>query len=297
MPDTILDNRRVDNPFANSTHVLIPYCGGDAHSGTQKTKNDYGLYHAGYYNVNATITWLISNTNISQGDHVLITGDSAGGIGAFINADTIAHDLTGGPVVKAAPLGGYYFARNLSDLTQWESGVDDGNFDTTIANSMSQLYNAWLHKDCVTKHHGDVGECASVGVMHQYIKTPLFIAENMFDDDKTGRIGLPGARPNESAAFEAYYGGKVVEAVLDGIQNSADPTVHGYWLPSCTYHTENLGIQVHLTMKDQYGREISYTTALRDWLFDITAPAQIIDPCYRPGNGPCNPSCFGGGDN
>ena len=89
-----------------------------------------------------------------------------------MNVDYVA-DAVPNATVKASPLGGLYFAANISNYTEWLNGTEDGNFDRYLANELHKLYDSKLHPGCVAQHDGDESDCGSVGVMARYIESPL----------------------------------------------------------------------------------------------------------------------------
>jgi len=89
---TILDRTVANNPFANATMVVLPYCTGDLHAGSNvATYVDpkgvaHQYHHTGYLNSLAFLkriaaTWPVVN-------RLVIAGSSAGGFGALLNYET-----------------------------------------------------------------------------------------------------------------------------------------------------------------------------------------------------------------
>ncbi len=74
--------------------VYVPYCTGDVHTGNQvnvysdaDAANPTTYHHRGYQNVKALAAWL--GKNLPNQKHVLVTGFSAGGVGATAGYDAI----------------------------------------------------------------------------------------------------------------------------------------------------------------------------------------------------------------
>lgn len=78
----IFDRDDPDNPVADWNHVFIPYCSGDVHAGTRADGPD-GRAHVGYQNVTAYLRRLVPT--FDGATQVLLTGASAGGLGAMVN--------------------------------------------------------------------------------------------------------------------------------------------------------------------------------------------------------------------
>ncbi len=90
--DGIFDNTNSANPFQNWSQVYIPYCTGDAHFGTnpsaqlQDGVNPFQMdtwHFVGYLNMQKFIGRLVPT--FPSVDQVVLTGSSAGGLGAGLN--------------------------------------------------------------------------------------------------------------------------------------------------------------------------------------------------------------------
>lgn len=73
------------NPFRSWNYVYIPYCTGDFHFGTRVA--DYGIHHVGRSNVEAYLRRLVPT--LSGKKQIVLTGVSAGAIGALLNHDAV----------------------------------------------------------------------------------------------------------------------------------------------------------------------------------------------------------------
>ncbi len=90
--DGIFDNTNPANPFQNWSQVYIPYCTGDAHFGTNPSAQladgvnpfQTNTWHfVGYLNMQKFIGRLVPT--FTSVDQVVLTGSSAGGLGAGLN--------------------------------------------------------------------------------------------------------------------------------------------------------------------------------------------------------------------
>jgi hypothetical protein len=90
--DGIFDNTNAANPFQNWSQVYIPYCTGDAHFGTNPSAQlpdgvnpfQTDTWHfVGYLNMQKFIGRLVPT--FPSVDQVVLTGSSAGGLGAGLN--------------------------------------------------------------------------------------------------------------------------------------------------------------------------------------------------------------------
>jgi hypothetical protein len=90
--DGIFNETTSDNPFQNWNKVYVPYCTGDAHIGTNgdaSTPNELGIgaptpqHFVGFNNTQLFVGRIAATFNTV--DQVVLTGASAGGIGAGLN--------------------------------------------------------------------------------------------------------------------------------------------------------------------------------------------------------------------
>lgn len=87
----LFDAGQPQNPLADSLQVLIPYCTGDLHIGSNDQEYTLGaltytIRHRGYDNVIAVLEWLAAyykNTAGVAPSRVFVAGASAGGYGAY----------------------------------------------------------------------------------------------------------------------------------------------------------------------------------------------------------------------
>ena len=91
-PNTgIFDSSRLENPLKDWNVAYIPYCTGDVHGGNQENVYVSNRYQnqnfVGYTNVTRFMERIAPT--FSHVDYVLLTGVSAGGIGALYNHDQV----------------------------------------------------------------------------------------------------------------------------------------------------------------------------------------------------------------
>ena len=131
--------------------ILTCHALGDTHRGTRTSPSPdtWGFYFSGHRNFKAIISHIRDTIPaFRKAKHVLLTGGSAGGIGALYNADWLAENLTGVPV-KSAPLGGWFFPGNTSDHPmqpqQPPSMYPDwiAQRKTEFNSSVSDLWQVW----------------------------------------------------------------------------------------------------------------------------------------------------------
>jgi len=285
-PTTYTDNSNlcsddvVANPdFFTWNHVFIPYCGGDVHTGQENVKNQWGLYFAGHLTVAGTLDHLKKTHGLSAASKVLVSGSSAGGIGAFANADFIQLQLPSA-VVKTSPQGGWFFP----NVSRYDDFLV--NKTTLLNGTVSELWHAYYVPACVRGQAPGAGYmCQSIDVSYKYIGTPLFVANNAFDTNQIfAQLGCPTTGPRVESYVE-YFGTRMRDSTIKQVQAMQPRKKDGLWLASCLLHTENLRTRGGPVVQGK-----TYREALGDWFFERSAqPAIYVDQC--PDNKPCNPRC------
>jgi hypothetical protein len=93
-----LRRRQPENPLADWTFIYVPYCTGDVHAGaapTAPSPTSAGPSSSSATSTSSQYLERIVPTFLADTDHVLVTGQSAGGFGAAFNYDRIADAFPG----------------------------------------------------------------------------------------------------------------------------------------------------------------------------------------------------------
>ena len=302
----VLSTDATYNPFSTWNHVYLPYCSGDTWAGARVDKSEWlgGLYTAGHITLEATLDALTNSSGFSEARRVLLTGGSAGGIGVFQNADwfsgavlarsTVVQQGGAPPVVKASPQAGYYFPRGVYEYPMYAVGLRKP-FDLFAAHVVHDIEHSFLDETCVRAvGESNRGLCWDAFILAPYISTPLFVAENKYDENQLHSILLcPGKTCTPTAsgtggAFMVDYGAKMVASLRNLTQQQPG---WGFFVPSCLDHTGNLCMKTSMNVQG-----FTYAQALANWFDDGSAvPRVLIDNCTsaaHPGM-PCNLQCGG----
>ncbi len=116
LAEGIFDFENSENPFADYDVVFIPYCTGDVHIGSgervymyqnaEGNEVSYTAHHNGFENSMTSLEWIYDN--FTAVDKVVVTGSSAGAIGASFYSGHIAEHYAESPVVLIADAAGGY---------------------------------------------------------------------------------------------------------------------------------------------------------------------------------------------
>jgi hypothetical protein len=288
--------------FAGAHHVFVPYCNGDVHSGqrTNATAETWGLYFSGHASLARIVERLQHRHGLGDGARVLLTGQSAGAIGSFLNADWLQEKLGPNVTLKAAPNAGWFFpgdARALpahvgmpitfADWTatpmRFTNYSKNGTFPLT-------LWDSFLPASCKSAMATaglDPSFCISVHNLYPHVRTPTLTIENEFDSYQLSHAA--GVPPNpktpgekaQVAAYTAYYG--------ELMRNSTAQVVHakgagnGLFRASCLSHVVGTDVTV---------QGYTYKHQLADWFFGRgSIPVVLIDDCSSPDGAPCGAGC------
>ena len=273
-------NSSVENPyFYNANHVFLPYCSGDNWVGqvSTPTPDSFNFYfnghliiqntldalmninynHTMYLNHNANNSNVIIPNSLLNAKYILVTGESAGGMGTVMNLDFINdyikqnikkfskldgnnNDINTSIVIKGAAIAGWFFAGNTSDQQEYhnETLMPPNDYphyillnDTIMGgfghnDSAVKLWNAYLAPNCVNSTNVEPNwHCYSVHNYFPFIQTPIFILENKFD---TAQLSYDFKMPNNNVTtnntikYVKYFGYNMEKSIMNRFGLDAD---------------------------------------------------------------------------
>ena len=155
----------------------------------------------------------------------------------------------------------------------------------------------WVNPACVAGEGKDHHRCWDAMVAQKYLHTPMFLAQNMFDENQIhDELLCPpgvckvGTGSTTGRAFLADYAKKAVASVHEVL---AQHPTWGAFVPGCLQHTDDVCMSEGPTIHGH-----SYAEALAAWFFHPTAraagsPTVLFDNCTAAGWLPCNDRCTG----
>ena len=280
-----------ENPaLYDANHVWLPYCQGDLWSGTVTEAGEatWGLYFAGHLTVLATVDALQHDFGLvdAPSTRVILAGDSAGGIGTWLNADSLVDTRLPSTQLSIASFAGFYFTATPytgPDATQSLLA----NFTAEGLNYNVHLWSSFVDQSCAEGHEAaglDPSLCLLANNSFPFISVPAFAFESLSDMVQlTAHDSVPNAPLLCNATEQAYVAEwrSQMTAALAPFATPEDSR-HGVFAPACWTH-------VFLD-----GPVIDHSTAMQAYTAwfnqDSQPPARykIIDSCI--GNF-CNPSC------
>ena len=120
----------------------------------------------------------------------MVSGASAGGIGAFAHADYVrALPALQGADVRAAPYCGWFFP-DVASWPAWQKNRTAGT-DWERASGLNKIWSdagGECYADASCRDAMPAGEafkCNTIDVLYGHIETPLFVSENQYDEEQT----------------------------------------------------------------------------------------------------------------
>ena len=314
----VLAGHQDANPFANFSAVWVPYCSGDTWTGTQLHNQHLGGLATCGHNIVRALLHHLRNTTATFGTarQLLLSGGSAGGIGVFHNIDFVADELERlgmRTAVRGTPQAGYFFPRGVCNFETFALG-SRAPFDFFAAGYVKWLEGGYVNEACAAAVTPP-SRCWDVSVAAEYLKTPLFIAQNAVDQNQAAdELLCPCSAHSKVRVVDEWmqdYANKSRASMASYLAGHATSAV---FMPACYDHTASSlllpppgraphpSAQSDLCMKlgptirtAAYPQGITYREALRDWYFNGAHRGElIIEHCDPAQGATCNAACGGG---
>ena len=167
------------NPdFAGWNHVILWYCDGGSYSGARSTPlpaNGTELWFQGLFILNDQLAALRTELGLSTATSVLLTGDSAGGLAAFLHADRVRSMLPASAVYGVVPSSGFF----LDHLNATQHAVFQSHM-----RRMVQLMNVSdaLNPSCTAAQAaGSEWRCVFANETLQHTKSDVFVLNSVLE--------------------------------------------------------------------------------------------------------------------
>lgn len=129
--DGIFDLQNPENPVADYSMVVVPYCTGDVHLGDREAtyaltgqdgeSRTYSVSHRGQVNVAPALEWI--RQNLDDPEQILVTGSSAGGVATPFYADQLARRYPNARVIGLGDAAGGYRSDSMKAVEAERWGV------------------------------------------------------------------------------------------------------------------------------------------------------------------------------
>ena len=187
------------------------------------------VFHRGNYILRGVIEDLLSSHGLGDASHVVVSGDSAGGLATYLHAHQWHARLTlssPGAQVVALPDSGF-FADETASMPE--------GCTRTYSESMRNIFkvtnaSGGLSAGCVQQHPSAPWACMLAANAAPHIPVPYLMLQSRYDTWQTGNeLGSDDA--GRINAFGAELGEHVVAALDASVPGS------GLFLDACAHHT------------------------------------------------------------
>ncbi|CAD8060863.1 unnamed protein product [Paramecium primaurelia] len=162
--------------YYNWNMIYLNYCDGTQHQGYKSDPIEYEgqkLYFRGDQIVKSWLSELYDD--LSKAEIVIVSGCSAGGIAAYFWVDYIRSKLPASVVVYGIPDSGIFI-----DM----AAIDGTNNPRQSLDLLIDLVNSEVshpNSECVSNNQQQKWKCYYAQYLLEYIKTPLFIVQSLYD--------------------------------------------------------------------------------------------------------------------
>jgi len=245
--------------FRDYNYVYIPYCSGDFHSGTQNTSVG-GLYYAGHRIVQAVVAKLKQSDTLAKAQFVLLTGESAGGLGVINNFDWMKLEFPDA-VFKAWPAAGW-FPENITPIPSNYISLD-ASFKTLYAQ-----VKPYLNRACLAAYSSEPFRCYSGTNVFPYIgNQPFFVSQSLFDNWAQGFNGVSDLTSPNNVKFLSHFG----QAMRNSFAAAQiGPNTVGLFLVTDNVHTFGTGTVLN---------GVTLQTVLSNWIDGNNGQIKDISTC------------------
>lgn len=278
-----LSNDPYFNTFYDWNRVNVKYCSSDIWSGTKHNNDDLtGFKFQGYFIVQETINDLIKKYNLNNATHIILAGNSAGGLGVMIHLDWIREKFPAADVVGLND-GGWLFplqftSDNLHQKEYFSQEIGPG----------SKLWKSQLPFPCLKSHQADPYFCFSAINLYRNLKTPLFVATNLVD----GFVAYYANQINEikKPCDKLYW----INSVINQTKESLLLT-KSYFVPRCPGIHTFMGAGIPTTTTNSWNQvkinDVSLRQAFDIWYFSQNRTFNLMEEGCSYQDPLCNKGC------
>jgi len=281
----MVTNNATLNPFWDFNHVILPYCTGDTHTGTDTGRNAYFLFFAGHLNLEASFTQLQRDHHLGDAQNVIFSGASAGGIGCHNNADWVQSVLPSAKVV-AMPFAGMFFpARVEFEFTHFLRELHllapEIDINRLFSKVVTSLWASHLPAPCATKAPlEDSFRCWDSSYNYNYIEVPTLFVQNMFDQYQLQNVLFCPNCNHRAPGFVGDFGAKMRSTLGNAPLHSSRR--NSVWLQACYDHTKHLCFEAQVVVQNQTLHDVAskwYFEGQDEVLMDACADSDTSTEC------------------
>lgn len=261
--------------------VLIPYCSQDLWTGQRKNNSEetFGYYFSGHLIIDAVLTELENNANLKDAIEIIVTGESAGGIGVWPNVDWISERYVNARVVAAPIAGFYFFAYPYNGPGHTGNRLTD--FSKSAWPSHYTLWQSFVDETCANALN-EPGYCILANYSFPFVKSNAFIIEAQTDQVVLlYHDWIPNNQdPDWSNDVKRYFSEWHDNMTIALEPSMSKDSKNGVFNPACFIHT-GFNLQSPLI------EGLNFVQAFSKWFFNEVDKVKLQDTCGIL----CNPTC------
>jgi hypothetical protein len=274
------DNATVNPDFHDWNMVFLMYCDGGSFAGDRLDPVDVlgnKIYMRGKLVLNALIDNLLSN-GLNKATEVILTGCSAGGLATYLHADHVSAYLPKNIKFRAFADAGYF--------------LDIPDIHGSMSFRMGMIYGLYLHNatdgldpHCLQSYDcTDEWRCFFAPYLFPFIKTPMFIANSLYDTAQLAGILRLGCLPPNCPEDKMKFFDNFRTQFLHQLTPALDSETTGIFADSCLVHCQTL-------TDDTWTQFLVGGQSMRDTFSDWyygrgSGRSREVDCPF-----PCNPTC------
>ncbi|MCP5312416.1 MAG: hypothetical protein H6955_02595 [Chromatiaceae bacterium] len=284
------------NPLDGWTQVVVYYCGSDMHRGRAgaTTLGGMDLDFAGGHILEATLRDLQTGTvavdtdgdgldesvpDLDYATHVLLSGSSAGGVGAAQQADRIRGALRA--TNPEVPFRVVVDAAIIPKLQNWLTPAEAETVWTGFYNDQS-VWLADTDDSCLAANASDPWRCEDAGfVVKTALATPVFVRSDLLDfllfDGVDAVVQDAGYAAITEADYASYMADRLDEIATTVV--SSNGVAAGAYGPMCRRHVGITREDAALfQLMEDPGVQLTFVDAVYDWMIGTGLNySQLVD--------------------
>lgn len=290
-----------DPRLRSFNRVFVPYCSQDLWTGqrTQASAATFGYYFSGHLILEAVLAALNGTgqnaslersgqepgpaAGLASAELIVLTGESAGGIGVWPNLDWLAARYPRAKVVGAPIAGFYFFAYPYVGPGHTNSSLAD--FREAAWPAHVRLWRSFVDADCAAAM--PAWRCVLANYTFPYVSSAAFITQAQTDKVVTSMHDWVPHQRVWTEPVRSYFGQWAANMSAALAPSLSDRSPNGVFSAACYIHTGFTPTSPLLAAPD--GTRLSYIDAFGRWLFggEADAHTKLADDCGVL----CNPTC------
>ena len=229
-------------------------------------EKSFNITFAGHLVLESVVNDLMDKSGLSGATDIILSGESAGGIGVTPNVDWLQEQVPSARVVGAPIAGLYYYADPYTGPGHTQSGLAD--FREPAWPQHAELWQSYVNQDCFAAHGGEAWRCVLANYSLPHIRAPLFFTQSKSDKVVlTLHDWVPGdLQPQASVLpYVTKWQANMTQAL--STVRAGGGKRHGFFAAACFIHT---GFTPSRPLIPYNGRNVSFTQAFDAWVRGAT---------------------------